>query len=117
MQDQDAPPVEEGETGGGVVVVRAAQTQADHAVAINSTAAFTPRQWTTAIARHWPETTTGGGPGANAQDSLRTIRRQTLTRCRPARMPTPASLALWMISSSRPRSRKPHASSTSKLSL
>lgn len=51
MQDQDAPPVEEGETGGGVVVVRAVQTQADHAVAINNTAAFIPRQWTTAIAR------------------------------------------------------------------
>jgi len=52
MQDQDAPPVEEGETGGGVVVVRAAQTQADHVVAINSTAVFTPRRWTTAIERH-----------------------------------------------------------------
>ncbi len=52
MQDQDAPPVEEGETGGGVVVVRAAETQADNAVAINNTAAFTPHPWTTAIARH-----------------------------------------------------------------
>ncbi len=51
MQDQDAPPVEEGETGGGVGVVRAAETQADSAVAINSIAAFTPRPWTTAIAR------------------------------------------------------------------
>ena len=51
MQDQDAPPVEEGETGGGVVVVRAAATQADHAVAINNTAVSIPRQWITAIAR------------------------------------------------------------------
>ena len=52
MQDQDAPPVEEGETGGGAVVVRAAETQADSAVAISSTAAFTPRRWTTVIAQH-----------------------------------------------------------------
>lgn len=52
MQDQDAPPVEEGETGGGVVVVRAAQIQADHAVAINNTAVSIRRRWTIAIARH-----------------------------------------------------------------
>ncbi len=52
MQDQDAPPVEEGETGGGGVVVRAAQTQADHAVATNNTVAFTAPRWITAIARH-----------------------------------------------------------------
>jgi hypothetical protein len=51
MQDQDAPPVEEGETGGGVVVVRAAETQADSAVAINNTAVFTPLPWIIAIAR------------------------------------------------------------------
>ena len=52
MQDQDAPPVEEGEIGGGVVVVRAAATQAEDQVAISSTAAFTRHPWTTAIARH-----------------------------------------------------------------
>jgi hypothetical protein len=52
MQDQDAPPVEEGETGGGVVVVRAAETQADSAVAINSIAVSILRRWTTAIAQH-----------------------------------------------------------------
>jgi hypothetical protein len=50
MQDQDAPPVEEGETGGGVGVVRAAETQAAVPAATSSTAEFTRRRWTTAIA-------------------------------------------------------------------
>jgi len=49
MQDQDAPPVEEGETGGGVGVVRVAQTQVAGPAAINSMAGFTPLPWTTAI--------------------------------------------------------------------
>ena len=52
MQDQDAPPVEEGRTGGGVGVVRAAQIQAADRAAINSMAGFTQLLWTTAIAQH-----------------------------------------------------------------
>src|SRR6185437_14129588 len=118
MQDQDAPPVEEGETGGGAGVVRAAQTQAaDIADAINSTAASTPRPWTTAIARLWQAETTVPGQAASGQDSLPTIPRLNQSHSRRGKMPIRASLALWTISSSRPRSRKPPVSSTSKLSL
>ena len=36
MQDQDAPPVEEGETGGGVVVVQEAQIRVVVRGVINS---------------------------------------------------------------------------------
>jgi hypothetical protein len=50
MQDQDAPPVEEGETGGGVGVVRAAQTRVDGQAETSSMVGFTPLPWTTAIA-------------------------------------------------------------------
>jgi hypothetical protein len=49
MQDQDAPPVEEGETGGGVDVVPEAVIQAADPGAINNMAEFTLRRWTTAI--------------------------------------------------------------------
>src|SRR6185437_2703763 len=101
MQDQDAPPVEEGETGGGAGVVRAAQTQADIADAISSTAAFTPHPWTTAIAQQWQAETTVLGPAASGQDSLRTIPRPNQSHSRPGRMPILVSLALWTISSSR----------------
>ena len=50
MQDQDAPPVEEGETGGGVVAVRAAETRQAEAVpaVTSSMAGFTPLPWITA---------------------------------------------------------------------
>lgn len=56
MQDQDAPPEEEGETGGGAVVVRVeaipAVVAADAPDVINSRAvAFIPRPWTIAIER------------------------------------------------------------------
>ena len=52
MQDQDAPPVEEGETDGGAVAVQEAQIRAAVVVrdAINSTPASTPHPWITAIA-------------------------------------------------------------------
>jgi hypothetical protein len=50
MQDQDAPPVEEGETGGGVAVVPEPAANKAAPVAINSTAAFTLPPWTTATA-------------------------------------------------------------------
>src|SRR6185312_7813604 len=117
MQDQDAPPVEEGETGGGAGVVRAAQTQADIADAINSTAASTPHPWTIAIAQRWRAEIMVRDRAASGQDSLPTIPRLNQSRSRRGKMPIHASLALWMICSSRPRSRKPPASLTSKLSL
>src|SRR5690242_16058205 len=117
MQDQDAPPVEEGETGGGAGVVRAAQTQAAHVDAISSTAASTPHPWTTATAQRWQVEITVPGRVANGQDSLLTIPRLNQSRSRRGKMPIRASLALWTISSSRPRSRKRPASSTSKSSL
>jgi hypothetical protein len=47
MQDQDAPPVEEGETGGGVDAVPEAATRMAARIAINATA-FTPPPWITA---------------------------------------------------------------------
>lgn len=50
MQDQDAPPEEEGETGGGVAAVRAAGTREAVRDATNSTQGFTPLPWTTATA-------------------------------------------------------------------
>ena len=53
MQDQDAPPVEEGETDGGAVAVQEAQIRAAVVVvrvAINSTRGFALRPWTTATA-------------------------------------------------------------------
>ena len=52
MQDQDAPPVEEGETDGGAVAVQEAQIQAAVVAraAINSTPASSPHPWITAIA-------------------------------------------------------------------
>ena len=45
MQDQDAPPVEEGETGGGVAVVRVGAIPAAAQAAINNMAVSIPRQW------------------------------------------------------------------------
>ena len=52
MQDQDAPPVEEGETDGGAVAVQEAQIRAAVVVraAINSTPVSIPHPWITAIA-------------------------------------------------------------------
>ncbi|HKW16670.1 MAG TPA: hypothetical protein VJO35_04100 [Terriglobales bacterium] len=48
MQDQDAPPVEEGaETGGGVDAVPEAATRMAARIVTNATA-FTPHRWITA---------------------------------------------------------------------
>jgi hypothetical protein len=49
MQDQDAPPVEEGETGGAVGVVSVGQIREAVPVAISNTAESTRPQWITAI--------------------------------------------------------------------
>jgi hypothetical protein len=45
MQDQDAPPVEEGEIGGGVAAVPKAETPQAAPAAINNTVAFTVPRW------------------------------------------------------------------------
>ena len=50
MQDQDAPPVGEGETDGDVVVAQEAQIRVVVRGAISSSRVFTARPWTTAIA-------------------------------------------------------------------
>src|SRR5437667_8830840 len=109
MQDQDAPPVEEGETGGGVGVVRAEQTQvavADGQAAINSMAGFTRLQWTTAIALPWLGATTARGQDGNVPGSLQTIRRPIPTHYPCAKTRIPGFLASWTTSSSRPKFRK-----------
>src|SRR5262249_20937689 len=49
MQDQDAPPEEEGETDGGVAVVQEAGIPELVRAAINSTPTFTPPRWITPI--------------------------------------------------------------------
>lgn len=52
MQAQDAPPVEEGETGDGAdAVPRAAAIRKAAPVAIINVTVFTPHPWTIAIAR------------------------------------------------------------------
>src|SRR6266567_2664944 len=116
MQDQDAPPVEEGETGGGVDVVRAAQTQAVGQAAINSMAEFIPLPWTTAIARRWLAEIT-----VRAYACVPAFRRIILSlipiHCPSAKTRIPGFLALLTTCSSKPRFRKRPASSTLKLSL
>src|ERR1700686_5293826 len=111
MQDQDVPPVEEGETGGGAAVVpRAAIRKADP-VAINSATAFTRLQWITAIARLLPAVTTMAPVPAAIGLALRPIiRRRSLNHCRCAKMQPRASLVLSMTSFFRRRFRRPHAS-------
>jgi hypothetical protein len=53
MQDPDGPPaVVEGETGGGAIAVLEAVAAEIPQPAINSTAAFTARPWTTVTAPH-----------------------------------------------------------------
>src|SRR5258708_27443392 len=108
MLDQDAPPVEEGETGGGVDAVRAAQTHAADLAAISSRAAFIPRPWTTAIALPWAAATAPVQDGSD-RALAPPIRSPSLTHCRSARTPTPESSASWTTYSSRPNFRKPLA--------
>src|SRR6266487_3607719 len=111
MQDQDAPPVEEGETDGGVVVVQEAELRVAVVVvraAINSTPASTPLQWITAIARRWPAETMARAC-ACVRDSAPTILRRSLSRCRVGKTRTPESSALWTTSFFKRRSRKPLA--------
>ena len=88
MQDQDVPPVEEGETGGGVdAVPRAAAIRKAGPVAIISATAFTPHPWITATARHWPAATMALAPAGIGLVLRPIIRRPNPSRCPCARMP------------------------------
>src|SRR5215469_6678759 len=112
MQDQDAPPVEEGETGGGVVAVRAAETRQAEAVpaVTSSMAAFTPLLWITATGRLWQAATTDQDRGDNAQVLPPTTLRPSRSRCRHARTQPRESSASLTICSSRRRFRRRRAS-------
>src|SRR6476661_3102654 len=116
MQDQDAPPVEEGETGGGAVVVHAAELRAAVAVGpveTNSIPTSTPHPWITAIVRPWPATIT-----ARDCACVQVVRakadtaRAISSRFRLAKTPTPKSSLLLTTCSFKQRFRKPLASST-----
>src|SRR6266542_5994865 len=110
MQDQDAPPVEEGETGGGVVAVPKAATPQAAPAAINSTVAFTALLWTIAIVPPCQAATMAPALGEPGQVSPPTIPNPNPSRYPCARMPRRVFLALLTISSSRPRFRRPLAS-------
>src|SRR6266436_2790050 len=86
MQDPDDPPVEEGEIGGGVVVVRPTAADTAAAVIANSMAASTLPPWITVTAR--PSAATMG-PGVDASvpaSHLRTHQR-TPSHYRSVKMP------------------------------
>src|SRR5581483_11034558 len=106
MQDQDAPPVEEGETGGGVDAVPEAATRMAGRIAINATA-FTPHQWITATVLRWPVTiTTALAPDGSVPALRRTTLSPSQTRCPCAKTPRRESSASLTTSSSRRRFRK-----------
>src|SRR6266568_6304739 len=110
MQDQDAPPVEEGETGGGVVVALKAELPQAAPAAINNTVAFTALRWTIVIVPPCRAATMAPVLGALGRVLLRTIRNPNPSRYPCARMPRREFLASLTIFSSRPRFRKPLAS-------
>src|SRR5438270_13859643 len=123
MQDQDAPPVEEGETGGDVVVVRAAQTQVAVAVVVDgqdatsNMAAFIAPLWTIAIVPTWArEGITAPGQDGKGQGSAPTTPSLTPILCQFAKTRPREYSASSMTSSFRRRSRKRRASSTLKSS-
>src|SRR5579864_5080501 len=103
MQDQDVPPVEEGETGDGVAVVPEADPRRTGVI---STVEFTPRPWTTVIVQPW------AAAMARVQDAhgralLRDIPSPNPSRCRFAKTRLPAFLVSSTICSSRPKFRRP----------
>src|SRR5579859_2702264 len=113
MQDQDAPPVEEGETGDGVdAVPRAAAISRAAQVAIINATAFTPHLWITATGRRSPAETMALVPAATGLVLRRITRRLNPSLCPCARMPRREFLALWTTCSFRPRFRRSPASST-----
>src|SRR5438874_11515436 len=106
MQDQDAPPVEEGETGGGAVVVPRAVIRMADRVVITSATAFTRHPWITATVRPSQVATAMVPVLATGLVLRRTIRRPNLSHCPCVRMQHRASSASSMISFSKPRFRK-----------
>src|SRR6266568_9104751 len=109
MQDLDAPPVEEGETGGGVVAVPLEAGVGIPLAAINSTVEFTARRWTIVTAPLWPAEVTARAPDDRGPALPPIIRSPNLSRCRFARTLHLAFLPLWMNSSFRLKSKKPRA--------
>src|SRR5579864_18617 len=107
MQDQDAPPEEEGETGGGVAVVREAGISRTGAMLM---AGSTPRPWTTAIERRWVAAITVRARDASVPALRRVIRRQNRNLCPCARMPRRGFSALSTIYFSKLKFRRPRAS-------
>src|ERR1700756_2548162 len=110
MQDQDVPPVEEGETGDGVDAVPRAAIRKAGPVATISAIVFTPHPWITATARLWPVATMDLVPAGTGLDLRRIIRRRSRSHCPCAKTQYRASLVSWTTCSSRPKFRKPHAS-------
>src|SRR5207245_3400347 len=106
MQDLDAPPVEEGETGGGAVAVPLEAGAGTPLAAINSMVEFTALQWIIVTGPLWLAGVTARAPDAHDPALPPIIRSPNLSRCRFARMPHLAFLPLWMNSSFRPKSRK-----------
>src|SRR5437667_11056375 len=84
MQDPDDPPVEEGETGGGVAVVRPTVAGTAQAVIASSMAASIPPPWITVTARHLAAM--DPGQDASVPASHLPTRRQSPSRCRNGKM-------------------------------
>ena len=110
MQDQDVPPVEEGEIGGGVVVVPEAEIPAVGLAATNSTAAFTPPPWTTVTVLPLLAATMALGLDASVPALPRIIRKLSPSRFRFAKTPLPVSLPSLTIFSFKQKFRKLPAS-------
>src|SRR6266851_5399866 len=106
MQDLDAPPVEEGKTGGGAVAVPLEAGVGIPLAAINSMAEFTARPWTIVTALLWPAEVTARAPDARGPALPPIIRSPNLSRCRFARTLRLVFLPLWMSFSFKPKSRK-----------
>src|SRR5438128_884322 len=87
MQDPDDPPVEEGETGGGVAVVRPTVAGTAQAVIASSMAASIPPPWITVTARHLAAM--DPGQDASVPASHLPTRKQSPSRCRNGKMLIP----------------------------
>jgi len=97
MQDPDDPPVEEGEIGGGVVVVRPTAADTAAAVIANSMAASTLPPWITAIALRSAAAMDPGLDASAPASHLRT-RLRTPSHYRSVKTPIRAFSLLLTIS-------------------
>src|SRR5438067_11736003 len=84
MQDPDDPPVEYGETGGGVAVVRSAVAGRAQVVIASRMAASIPPPWITVTARHLAAM--DPGQDASVPASHLPTRKQSPSRCRNGKM-------------------------------